>query len=348
MRSGIGVFATACMAIVASCPRAAVANECSGNVSPCINDDTLWPHAGPSRFQAIGGSETTATGQLGFALQATYLSRPIVLQLQSPGGGSQAYAVNDQGNATFLFSYGVGQRLELDLALPLTLGQGGTGLAPVTGGAGLSDTAVRDMRFGFTYALARDDHRKQTERSETWGIAARFEVSAPTGDRDQFAGERSGVFVPSVSADARIGRFFGAAEVGARIRPITELLGARVGTQLVGELGAGFDLSADGRLSAALEAWALPTLVGQISSAEVAPTAGAPSMGPSSSGGALVPAEWQLSLRASPLASRELSVQLGGGGALDDSLTTPRVRLTLTVRWAPAVHPAAPATPSPP
>src|SRR5580658_4111289 len=342
MRSGIGVFATACMAIVASSTRAAVANECSGNVSPCINDDTLWPHAGPSRFQAVGGSDTTGAGQIGFALQASYLSRPIVLQLQSPGGGTSAYAINDQANATFLWSYGIGRRYELDLALPLTLGQGGTGLAPVSGGAGLHDTAVRDMRFGFTYALARGERRTQAARDETWGLAARFEVSAPTGDSDQFAGERSGVFVPSVSGDARLGRFFGAAEVGARIRPITELLGARVGTQLLGELGVGFDLSADGRLSAALEAWALPTLVRQLSSEEVAP-AGPP--GPSSGAAPLIPAVWQLSLRALPLASRELSVQLGGGGALDDSLTTPRVRFTLSVRWTPSDYPAVRARP---
>src|SRR5580658_8741477 len=173
MRSGIGVFATACMAIVASSTRAAVANECSGNVSPCINDDTLWPHAGPSRFQAIGGSDTAAAGQIGFALQASYLSRPIVLQLQSPGGGTQAYAINDQANGTFLWSYGVGRRLELDVALPLTFGQGGTGLAPVSGGPGLKDTAVRDMRFGFTYALVRKARSPQPAEEDAWGLAGR-------------------------------------------------------------------------------------------------------------------------------------------------------------------------------
>jgi hypothetical protein len=343
MRSGIAAFAVACTAAIAVSTRIAVAGECTGNVSPCINDDILWPHAGPSNFQAVGGSDTVAAGQLGFGFQASYLSRPIVLELQSPGGGSQAYAVNDQANATFLWSYGVVPRLELDLALPLTVGQGGTGLAPVTGGPGLNDTAVRDMRFGFTYALARGAKRKSAAPYETGGLAARFEVSAPTGDRDQFAGERSGVFVPSVAADGRIGRFFGAVEAGARIRPITDLLGARVGTQLVGELGAGFDLLADGRLSMTLEAWALPTLLAQTSSGGAsAPTHAAPSAGP------LVPAEWQLSLRTSPLASRELSLQLGGGGALDDSLTTPQVRFTLSVRWTPSAQPvAAEVTPTP-
>ncbi len=320
MRPGIGAFAIACLTVLGMSTRFANATECAGSVSPCINDDTLWPHAGPSHFLAVGGSDTVGASQLGFALQASYLSRPIVLQLTSPGGGSHAYAVNDQANGTFLWSYGVDARLELDLALPLTFGQGGTGLAPVSGGPGLHDTAVRDMRFGFAYALVRDRHGPIAHPDTGWGLAARVEVSAPTGDRDQFAGERSGVFVPSLSVDGRVGRVFGAAEVGARVRPITELLGARVGTQLLGALGVGVDLMPAERLSAQLEAWALPTLVSQF-------------------GHALIPAEWQLSLRTSPLASRELSVQLGGGGALDDSLTTPQVRFTLSIRWAPSAHP---------
>jgi hypothetical protein len=324
---GIAGLAIACAAFTSLCARAAVASECSGDVSPCINDDTLWPHAGPSHFFAVGGSETTGPGQLGFALQASYLSRPIVLQLTSPGGGSRAYVINDQANGTFLWSYGVGRRLELDMALPLTFGQGGTGLAPVSGGPGLKDTAVRDMRFGFAYALVRKARAPQQAEERTWGLAGRFEVSAPTGDRDQFAGERSGVFVPSLAADVKLGRFFGAAEAGARIRPITELLGARVGTQLLGAIGVGFNLMPDERLSAALEAWALPTLATQ--------------SGSSSGGAPLVPAEWQLSLRTSPLASRELSVQVGGGGALDNSLTTPQVRFTLSIRWTPSARPAA-------
>jgi hypothetical protein len=331
---GIGGLAIASATVMSLYAHVAVASDCSGNVSPCINDDTLWPHAGPSQFLAVGGSGTTGPGQLGFALQTSYLSRPIVLQLTSPGGGSQAYVINDQANGTFLWSYGVGRQLELDVALPLTFGQGGTGLAPVSGGPGLKDTAVRDMRFGFTYALVRKARAPQSAEEDEWGLAGRFEVSAPTGDRDQFAGERSGVFVPSLAADGKLGRLFGAAEAGARIRPATELLGARVGTQLLGAIGVGFNLSADERVSAALEAWALPTLATQ--------------SGSSSRGAPLIPAEWQLSLRTSPLASRELSVQVGGGGALDNSLTTPQVRFTLSIRWTPSGRPAAVIIPAAP
>jgi hypothetical protein len=336
MRPGIGVLAIASAAFVGARTHSATATECTGAVSPCVNDDTLWPHAGPSRFQAVGGSETVAPSELGFALSVSYLSRPINLVPEAPGGGPNRYVIDDQVNGTFLWSYGVTRRLELDLALPLTFGQSGSGLAPVTGGPGLHDTAVRDMRFGFTYALVRsvaaDPRASGVRPPDTWGLTTRFEVSAPTGDRDQFAGERSGVFVPSLAADGRIERFFVAAEVGARVRPVTQLLDARVGSQLLGALGIGVDVLPDQRLSAGLEAWALPTLAGQ-STAQ-------------SRGTSLVPAEWQLSLRTSPVPSHDLSLQVGGGGALSESTTTPRMRFTLAIRWTPSGQ-GRPASPGP-
>jgi hypothetical protein len=346
MRPGIAALFTFLLANLFA--TAARAGDCSSPDSPCVNDDVLWAHAGPSRFVAIASTDTVATGQIGFGLVATYLSRPVVLHVPSPGGpGTDQYAVNDQANGTFLWSYGLSSQFELDLAVPVTFGQGGTGLAPITGGSGLKDTAVRDMRFGFAYALF--------PRGQTWGLTPRLEVSAPTGDSDQFAGERSGVFVPSVSAQWQPGRFFVGAEVGARLRPTTELLGARIGSQLVTALGAGYDIMARrDLLSVALEAWALPTFVEQD---DVQRPDGVDVLTPN--GKHITPAEWQLSLRTAPLSSGDLTIQAGGGTAIPigDSpiLTEPRFRFTLGVRWAPTSAPAPapeprvpPVTPPPP
>jgi OmpA-OmpF porin, OOP family len=308
-------------------------STCDGPLSPCINDDSLWPHAGPSRFVQVGSTETVPRGQLGFGLIATYLSRPIIFQLPSPGGaGSYQYAVNQQANATFLWAYGVTDHLELDVALPITLIESGAGLGAITGGTGLKDTAVRDMRFGFAYEIVphRDKTayptgdaataRAATAPSREWGLAGRFELSAPTGDHDQFAGESTAVFVPSVAADYRHPHgLIAGLEVGARLRPTTDLLTARVGSQLVLGAGAGYEILADELLTVAFEAWALPTLVAQ------------------GDGGHIVPAEWQLSARTVPLARGDLSVQLSGGGpfASPPPITTPEIRFTLGVRWAP-------------
>jgi hypothetical protein len=295
----------------------------------CVNSDTFWPHAGASHFAAVGGTETVGDGRLGFGLVTTYLSRPIVLHIPSPGpGGSDQYAINDQVNGSFLWSYGVSKRLELDLVVPITFGQGGTGLAPITGSTShLHDTAIRDLRFGLAYALLRDP-------GAAFGVTARMDVSAPTGDRDQFAGDRSVVFVPSVAADYHRGRWFAGWEVGVRVRETEELLGARVGTQGSVAMGLGYDvLPRPDLLSAMVEARSLPTFSSQQTASET--TSGLVAEG---SGSFLAPSEWMVSLRSSPRASGDFSIQAGGGGAIptgDASLTVPRFRFMIGVRFAP-------------
>jgi hypothetical protein len=316
--------------------RLAAAGECSGIVSPCINDDTLWPHAGASRFLALGSAETIASGQVAFGLVTSYLSRPIVLTVPSPGPpGTKEYAVDDQVNGSFLYAYGVSPRLELDLVLPVTFGQGGTGVAPLTGGLGLRDTAVRDVRFGFAYAIL--PLVRSAGVAQGFGLAGRFEVSAPTGDHDQFAGEASGVFAPSVAADYRGGGAFAGIELGARVRPTSELVGARIGTQLLAAIGFGYDVLPHDRLSLSAEAWALPGLVQQ---ADVLPPEQPGVFHSLLNGRYISPAEWQLAVRTAPLpSSSDLSFQASGGGAIpldgDTPITTPRFRFTLGVRWAP-------------
>jgi hypothetical protein len=250
--------------------------------------------------------------------------------------GSQEYAIDDQVNGTFLFSYAVSDRLELDLALPVTFGQGGTGLAPVTGGLGLKDTAMRDMRFGFAYGLvARPRVVAGAALPDGFGLVGRLEMSAPTGDHDQLAGERTGVFVPGVAADYRLGRVFAGAEVGARLRPSTELLGAVVGTQVLTAVGVGYDILPREILAATLEAWALPGFDSQKDIRVSMPDH--PTTSPN--GAHITPAEWHVSVRTAPVHGGDLSIQAGGGGALplggDTPITAPRFRFTLAVRWAP-------------
>ena len=335
MRARIALASLAASVAAVLCAPPARATDCSGFFSPCVNDDILWPHAGPSRFVAVGSSETVAAGQVSFGLVTSYLNRPVILATRLGGAEIDQYAINHQVNGTFLWAYGVTSRLELDLAVPLTFGQGGTGLAPITGGTGLKDTAVRDMRFGLAYALVPHPRVGGETQRGAWGLVARVEVSAPTGDTDQFAGERSGLFVPSLAGDWRSGRFFAGAELGARLRPTTEVLGARVGTQLATVVGVGYDfLPKRELLTATLEAWALPTFAEQH---QIANPNGVYVSTPD--GRHIAPAEWQLAVRTAPLRGGDFSVQAGGGGGIpltgDAGITTPRFRFTLGVRWAP-------------
>jgi hypothetical protein len=125
------------------------------------------------------------------------------------------------------------------------------------------------------------------------------------------------------------------AELGARIRPTTELLGNRVGTQLVTALGVGYDiLKRRELLVASLEAWSLPTFSEQHSVTEPAP--GTYISGPD--GKTIAPTEWQLAVRSAPTRSGDLSIQLGGGTSIPitaKAITEPDFRFTLSVRWAP-------------
>ena len=325
--------------------RPAEAGQCDAPLSSCINDDAFWPHAGPATFVAVGAARTVAARQIAFGLVTSYLSRPIVFAVPSPSprNGTRESAVENQVNGTFLWAYGVTRSLQLDVAVPVTFGQNGAGLEPIRGGGALRDTAVRDIRFGFAYQLlswtptvsaAPVDPVEEARRGPPagWGLVGRLEVSAPTGDEDQFAGEHSGVFVPAVSGEYRLSGLFVGAELGARLRPTAQLLDARVGSQLVASLGVGYDILPRRLLSAALEAWALPTLVSQDTLRVVQGAyVGTPG------GGSFVPAEWQLSARSAPAGGGAFSVQLSGGGGIpfggELPVTTPRFRFVLGLRW---------------
>ena len=113
VRAALASFAAALAA--ALCAPAARATDCSGFFTACVNDDTLWPHAGPARFVAVGSTETVAAGQVGFGLVTSYLNRPVVLGTSLGAVKTNQYAVKDQVNGTFLWAYGVSDRLELDL-----------------------------------------------------------------------------------------------------------------------------------------------------------------------------------------------------------------------------------------
>ncbi|WP_394830939.1 hypothetical protein LVJ94_30975 [Pendulispora rubella] len=327
---------------LASYEAAAAPSSCDNpQTNTCINAETLWPNPGPSRFVGVGGTETVAPAHLGFGLLASYLSRPIVLHLPSPAPtGTDVNALDNQINANFLFAYGITKQLELDLALPLTLIQSGSGISGLTAGDRLHSTAMRDLRFGFAYAIL-----PRLEPEQPFALTARLVVSAPTGDSDQFARDKSAVFAPSLAADYRRGKFFAGLELGARIRETSEFVGGRVGTQGYAALGFGFDILRNDLLSVTGEARVLPIFPEQHDLVQDGAF-----LRSEPNGKHLVPAEWTAGVRSAPFEKTDVAFQVSGGGAIPFNdpvaMTTPRFRFTLGVVYAPRTH-SAPVT-SPP
>jgi OOP family OmpA-OmpF porin len=337
LRRGLLASASSALVVagVAVAPEAHAGDPCRAAplVSTCINADNLWPHPGAQVFATVGGVETVEPGKFGFALVTDYLSRPIGFNLApfAPGGATQ-YAIDNQVNGNFLWAAGLTRRLELDFALPVTFGQSGSGAAPITGSTvQLHETAMRDLRFGAAYQIVSHRPAAPNEPEGAFGLTARFEVSAPTGDRDQYAGDTTAVFSPSLAADYRNGRWFAGLEIGGRIRPDAQAQGQTVGPQATVALGIGYDLlRREKLLGVMLEARALPTFATQYvpdgpSGTQV-----------SSTSTILVPSEWMLSVRSSPLASDDVSITLGGGGGIaSGDITEPRFRFLLGLRYAP-------------
>lgn len=341
MRLAKGLLAASTLAFVVSLDAEARADCENPLVSTCINSENYWPEPGIRRFATVPGTETIARQQVAFGLVTSFVSRPIILHIASPGpDGSDQYVVNSQLNGNFLFAYGVTDRLQLDFALPVTFIETGAGTSPLTGGDDLRDTAVRDLRFGLAFAIiprdrvSPDSIGTQTGPGKNWSLTGRLGVTAPTGDSTDFAGERTAVFVPSIAADYRIKAFFFGASVGARVRPVTEFAGARVGTQLTTAAGAGVDILDRDRLAFMLEGRLYPNFAEQHTTAQSA-------FGITSTpnGKSIIPGEWFAGVRTSPFLAGDVSFLFGGGGPIpvgdEKAITVPRYRLILGITYAP-------------
>jgi hypothetical protein len=209
------------------------------------------------------------------------------------------------------------------LAVPWTVAQHGLGLGSVSAQsrADLAHRPIRDPRLGIAQVLCEREGAIRT------ALGTRYSLVIPLGDEEALAGNRGFAAAPALTFELEHARFFSGTELGARLRQPTRLANTRLGTQLVVGAGAGFDLAAPGRLAVAVEGWVAPTLIKQP---------------PAPSGGhdTLVPAEWFISVRSTPLNAGP-TVTVGGGGGMPLStsggnaavgMTSPDFRMLVVVR----------------
>ncbi len=327
--AAIGTLAAAIAALLPA-PSASAA-ECIPvkGLNGCVDSDNLWMNAGATPFFSLGPSLTTPAGRYSFGLGLSYLSQPIGLRVGSADpAGTTVFLVDNVVNATFLWSLGVTDRLDLTASAPITLFQDGAGLTSVFGGtAELPRAGVRDIRFGFDYAFLP---HSRTGSGDGFALLGRFQFALPTGTKDAFAGSRTVTWVPSVLGDLHLGRLTVGAEIGARIRGAAELAETKVGTQIQASVGVSVEIVPK-YLSASAEAFALVGLDDQPPPARLRDDF--------TTGPTLAPAEWIVSASSAPLLGGDLVAVVGGGGPLpladESALTNPRFRFDLALKYAP-------------
>jgi OmpA-OmpF porin, OOP family len=304
---------------------------CDSGLSTCIEADTFWPHPGPAYFNVVGGTSMTAPQRVGFGWATTYAARPIVLLVPSSRpSGTEVAAVDHLWNATFLFSYGITERIEATLALPATLYRTGTGISALTHqtSTDLSRSALRDVRAGTSFALL------PTSPLRPFSLATRLAFAFPTGDKASFSGESGVVALPSFAAEYRQAGLVLGAELGARLRRANDLAGTRVGSQLVFALGMGGEILQGNKLGVLLEAVLLPTFAEQHELSAVSATEGRIV---TDNRRALMPMEWLASVRTGELMSGDMSLSVGAGGSLgltgESGITSPSFRVVFALRY---------------
>src|SRR5690348_11141305 len=113
-----------CAIAVAAPAASASASECAPvkGFTGCVDSDNLWMSAGATRFFSIGPGLTTPALKYSFGFGLSYLSRPIAFRVSTPNPSGDLQAVVDNVlDASFLWSLGITDRLQLSLVAPLTL-----------------------------------------------------------------------------------------------------------------------------------------------------------------------------------------------------------------------------------
>lgn len=302
---------------------------CEGPVSSCIDAETLWATAGRRTFLTLAPTRSLPEGSFAAGAVVSAIDRPMVVSSMDPATGRPVASalVSPSITTTVAVSYGLPSQVELHAALPMAVYQRGAGAGFATPGASeLAPVALRDARFGFSHQV------RNTPRD---AFAYRLTFSIPTGNEKEFAGERGMVASPSAQYEFASGRFVGGLELGLRLRPTTELLRARFGTQGVIAAGVGLNLYAKrpSPWRVHVEARALPMLVHQWTVSE--DPLGALKLEPTNR--LFIPAEWMVSMRSTPVFSSRWVFELGVGSHLpltsERPLTTARFRLLGGLTW---------------
>jgi OmpA-OmpF porin, OOP family len=310
--------------VVALCVVAFGSSAWAQGENTSIDVNTYWPAPGPGNYFAVRGAAIAPHLGVGFTLDLNYQHRPLTL-VNMADESDVRDAVQYQFTADFLWSLGLFNWVQIGLALPTVLAMDGVGASPVTGGAELATTAIRDLRIDLKSRFIGRDRNGLVRNG--WGLSLAASLSVPTGDRDNFAGDRNVVGEPVLIADYTHRYFSVAVNVGARLRAASRFADYEVSHQLsYGLAGAGYLL--DGRLQILAELYGLTGLTGtdmvefQGEQREIR--------------GNLTHLEIRGGLGYVPDRERDITIRLGAGaGLLTDTPGVPQFRILASLQYQP-------------
>jgi len=267
------------------------------------------PLGGPREFLTVPSPAVSPHRSVGFGLIVNYVHEPLTLVDLD---GNEVLGVGHQVTADFLWSFGLWDRLQLGLALPVVVSQDGEGIAPIACPdpadceiPELAATAIRDIRL--------DAKLRFGKTGVASALGAAVVVSLPTGDDQNFAGSNGASVTPMLTfgglralRQVRLG-----AALGGRIRGETEVADAKFGSELWARVGAGYEVVP--RLALSAEYFGTLPLTD----------------------GAHERMELLGAVRYSPDRAEDVTVELGAGAGISDSAGSPAFRAIAGVSYAP-------------
>jgi hypothetical protein len=287
------------------------------NTPAAIDVDRDNAPAGRIGFGFEGGEPVDAWGA---SLAASWLDQPLRLAAGALGPGHPAtQPVRRRETLALGLAIALGERIVLDARLRAAH-QVGDRLVAADDPEPLARAVFQDLRIGGRIRVAGDDSRAAFLRAE---------LTLPTGDRDQFAGDARWSAAWSLAGRAQLPHGFAiAGTAGIRLRGAEVIVGDRlVGDELFAAAGIAVPLPIDRLRSAAGPVRLTGELLGSYGDHVGTHT------GPD-------PLEARFGALVQPAGS--LTVGAHAGFGLDEQIGAPRFRAVVELAWTPRV-PHAPA-----
>jgi hypothetical protein len=308
---GVGVAA----AFAVAAPGAAVAQP-APPFDSAIDVQTFEYAVGPKTFFTVADGDVAARDQLSVDALVTFLTRPFQIynvDATNPNmvTGTRTTVIKSMTAAQLTAAYGVTDRLQLGVNLPIIFALQGDGLMPATGApatGGLSVTGLGDL---VVEAKLRLTHRGAFRASAIGGLSLPSSVGS---GGSQFIGDDLPTLRGKLAAQLDTGRLSFGANAGVILRQPRTIYSSTIGQQLTwGVAGAArltdrFSLIAEGYGRAGLPSFSLDAS----------------------------PLEVEGGLRI--YATSAVAVVIGGGAGIVNGIGSPGARFFISLGYAPDVR----------